>query len=106
MKENVIKRLMTSIKCDACGQHYEMYDVDIIGHREDMWFLKVRCSVCQTQNLVAAVIREGKMPETSLSGGERTDGYHSEALTADDVLSMRLFLADFDGNFSQLFNQP
>lgn len=106
MKENVIKKLMTSMKCDACGQHYEMYDVDIIGHREDMWFLKVRCSVCQTQNLVAAVVREGKMPETPSSGAERTDRHDREALTADDVLSMRLFLADFDGNFSELFNQP
>lgn len=106
MKENVIKKLMTSIKCDACGQHYEMYDVDIIGHREDMWFLRVHCSVCQTQNLVAAVVKESKIPETSLNGSERTDGYHSETFTADDVLGMHLFLADFDGNFSELFNQP
>ena len=106
MKENVIKKLMTSIKCDACGRHYEVYDVDIIGHREDMWFLKVNCSVCRTQNLVAAVVREDKLPETSPGGGERAGEYHNEALTADDVLDMRLFLTDFDGNFSELFHQP
>ena len=105
MKENVIKKLMTSMKCDSCGQHYEMYDVDIIGHREDMWFLRVHCSVCHTQNLVAAVVRESKVPETSSNGGERTDRHDGDALTADDVLSMRLFLADFDGNFSVLFEQ-
>ncbi len=105
MKDNVIKKLMTSMKCDSCGQHYEMYDVDIIGHREDMWFLRVHCSVCQTQCLVAAVLRESKVPETSGSGGERTDRHDGEALTADDVLSMRLFLADFDGNFGELFEQ-
>ncbi len=105
MKENVIKKLMTSMRCDACGQHYEMYDVDVIGHREDMWFLRVHCSGCQTQSLVAAVVRESKVSEASGSGGERTDGHDGEALTADDVLGMRLFLADFNGNFNELFHQ-
>ena len=63
MEEKLIKKLMTSIKCESCGQNYESYNVDVLGHREDMWFLRVLCSKCQTQCLVAAVVKEGKAPE-------------------------------------------
>ena len=63
MEDRLIKKLMTSIKCESCGQNYEPYDVDVLGHREDMWFLRVLCSKCQTQCLVAAVVKEGKVPE-------------------------------------------
>ena len=62
MEDKLIKRLMTSLKCDSCGQHYEVYNIDILGHREDMWFLKVFCPSCHTRCLVAAVVKESRAP--------------------------------------------
>ena len=38
MEDKLIKRLMTSLKCDSCGQHYEVYNIDILGHREGVVF--------------------------------------------------------------------
>ena len=106
MEERLIKKLMTSIKCESCGQNYEPYDVDVIGHREDMWFLRVLCSKCQTQCLVAAVVKEGKVPEevNELTGAGAED-FRYEKIEIDDVLDMRNFLMDFDGDFSRLFGQ-
>lgn len=106
MEERLVKRLMASMKCDSCGQHYEMYDIDVIGHREDMWFLRVRCSACHTHCLVAAVIREDRRPEviTDLTEAE-LDKFRDNVIEADDVLDAYNFLKDFDGDFSQLFSQ-
>ena len=107
MEENLIKRFMTSIKCSVCGQRYEVDNVKVLGHQEDLWFLSVFCSACQTQCLVAAVVKEGKTPKvtTDLTEAELDKFKKMDKLTANEVLDIHNFLRDFDGDFSQLFSQ-
>ena len=106
MEDRLIKKLMTSIKCESCGQNYEPYNVDVIGHREDMWFLRVLCSKCHTQCLVAAVVKAGKASEEADDlAGAGVEDFHYEKIEIDDVLDMHNFLTDFDGDFSRLFGQ-
>ena len=106
MEEKLIKRFMTSIKCSACGQRYEVNNVKVLDHQEDLWFLSVSCSACQTQCLVAAVIKESKAPEiiTDLAEAEWDEFQKMDKLTADEMLDMHSFLKGFDGDFSQLFS--
>ncbi len=107
MEEKLIKRFMTSIKCSVCEQLYEVDNVKVLGHQEDLWFLSVFCSACQTQSLVAAVIKEGKALKviTDLTEAELDKFKKIDKLTADEVLDMHSFLKGFDGDFSQLFSQ-
>ena len=106
MVEKLIKRFMTSIKCSVCGHRYEVGNVKVLGHQEDLWFLSVFCSACQTQCLVAAVIKESKAPEviTDLAEAEWDKFQKMDKLTADEMLDMHSFLKGFDGDFSQLFS--
>ncbi len=105
MEDNFIKRLMTSIECGVCGQHYEVDNVSVLSHQEDLWFLRASCSACHTQCLVAAVIKEDNVLEviTDLTEAELGKFEGGGALTADDVLNMHGFLKEFDGDFSRLF---
>ncbi len=106
MEEGLIKRLMSSIKCGCCGQQYHSYEIDVLGHNEDMWFLQVRCKACHTQSLVAAIIKETRSPAvTDLTEAETDRSRHSDLVSADDVLNMHCFLDKFDGDFSHLFVQ-
>jgi len=107
MEEKLIKRFMTSIKCSVCQQRYEIDNVKVLGHQEDLWFLSVFCPTCQTQCLVAAVIKEGKAPKaiTDLTETELDKFKKMDKLTADEVLDMHSFLKGFDGDFSRLFSQ-
>ncbi len=107
MEENLIKRFMTSIKCSVCGQRYGVDNVKVLGHQEDLWFLSVFCSACQTQCLVAAVVKEGRVPKvtTDLTEAELDRFKKMDKLTADEVLDMHSFLKGFDGDFFQLFSQ-
>ncbi len=106
MEERVIIKLMSSMKCEECGQNYESYNVDVLGHREDMWFLRVHCPACHTQCLVAAVVKEEKMLEEVNDLTDAEVGEHQrETIVVDDMLDMHNFLIDFDGDFSQLFHQ-
>ncbi len=107
MEEGLIKRVMASMKCGVCGQRYEPDNIGVLGQQEDLWFLRVFCSACQTQYLVAAVIREGRAPEviTDLTEAESDKFRNADRLTADEMLDMHNFLKDFDGDFSRLLSR-
>ncbi len=106
MEEKSIKKLMTSMKCSSCGEFYKVADIDVIGHRDDLWFLRVACSACQAQYLVAAVVKEEKRKAvTDLTGPERIRFRKITPVNADDVLDMHRFLKKFDGDFKKLFSR-
>ena len=107
MRENLIKKLISSIKCGSCGQHYEEDHIDIIEHSDELWFLRVFCPSCHVKSLVAAIIREDKKPEviTDLTEEELSSFKDMEAIGADEVLDMHNFLKDFKGNFPRLFRR-
>jgi hypothetical protein len=107
MEEGLIKRVMASMKCGVCRQRYEPDNISVLGHEEDLWFLRVFCPSCQTQYLVAAVIKGGKKPHviTDLTEAELGKLRNTDKLTADEVLDMHNFLKDFDGDFSRLLGR-
>ncbi len=107
MEESLIKKLVASVKCSVCQQRYKVGNIDVLGHENDLWFLRVSCPACDTQYLVAAIIREDRVTEviTDLTETELDRFGNMDRLTPDDVLDMHNFLKDFDGAFSQLFSQ-
>ena len=94
MEESMVKRLIASIKCGVCGQRYAVNSVGILGHCENLWYLKAHCSACHTQSLVAIVIKEDGLPEpvTDLTEEELDKFGDTGVLTADDVLDAHNFL--------------
>ena len=107
MDKSLIKRLMASMNCGVCGQCYEVDNISVLGHQQDLWFLNAFCSACHTRCLVAAIVEEGRVPKviTDLTEAELERFRNMDTLTADEVLDMRNFLKDFNSDFSQLFNQ-
>ena len=107
MEESLIKRLIASIKCGSCGQHYEEGKIDVIEHSDELWFLRVLCSSCHVKSLVAAIIREDEKVEvvTDLTEVERAKFKDMDGVRADDVLDMHNYLRDFNGDFPSLFRR-
>jgi len=107
MRENLVKRLMTATKCTVCGQHYRMDDISVLGHEDDLWFLTVSCAACNTQYLVAAVVKEDGVPAvvTDLTEAEQERFERVQTVTADEVLNMHDFLTGFNGDFHGLFGE-
>jgi len=106
MEEGLIKKLLASIKCGVCGQRYELDNINVLSHDQDLWFLSAICLACNTRCLIAAIVKEGKAPEviTDLTEAELGRFKKTGKLTADDVLEMHHFLKNFDGDFSRLFS--
>ena len=76
----------------------------VLGHDDDVWFVSAYCPTCSSHSLVAAVIKEGPLPDfiTDLTDDEFDRFSETEEVTADDVLDIHSFLKEFDGDFSSL----
>lgn len=106
-----IRELMTTVACAVCGANYQAGGVEVLGHRDELWFLRVSCDSCATRGLVAAMIRatdgEAAAPEAPAPDPAATRALDTprdpSPVTRADVVRMRSFLSDFDGDFRALF---
>ena len=107
MRESFLKKLISTIKCSNCGHKYELVDVKVVGHEDDLWFLSASCSSCDTQGLIVAVIANGKPAEviTDLTEADYRKFVNTEPVGVDDVVDMHIFLQNFDGDFTALFSE-
>ena len=111
IKELVLNRVA---RCGQCGVDYGVSDVNVLGHKEDLWFLMLVCGQCHQAVGVAAVVKE--LPGGAGDGGQPGRGESAPApddvrptpgqpVTDDDVADMRDYLRDFDGDFRRLFGE-
>ena len=107
MEDGLLKKLMSSIKCSSCNNHFEECNVEVLGNSKEMWFLQAICSSCHTQSLVVAIIQKcnGSKVVSDLTDTEQVKFATVNAVSADDLLNMHGFLEGFNGDFSRLFRQ-
>lgn len=107
MREAFLKRLFSMIKCESCGHNYEVAGIEILGHEDNLWLFSASCSFCQTQGLVAIVVKEGKIAEiaTDLTDVEYERFSQSITVGVDDVLDMHNFLKEFDGDLTCILSE-
>jgi hypothetical protein len=107
LDENLIRRLVSTIKCSVCGEGYEGANVRVLGQDDDVWFVSAYCPTCGSHSLVAAVINEGPLPEliTDLTEDEFDRFSEADEITTDDVLDIHALLKEFDGDFIALLSR-
>lgn len=107
MNERLIKKLVSTVKCNICGEHYEINNIDIIGHKDGTWFLNIFCPTCDRKSFVAAIIKKENAQElvTDLTKEELKAYVQDNFINSNDLLDLHNFLKHFDGDFIKLFNQ-
>lgn len=107
IEESFIKKLISSIKCGSCGQHYEESHIEIIERNDELWFIKVVCSSCHVSCVVAAIVREENKLKlvTDLTEAEIDKFKDMKGIDENDLLTMHDFLKGFNGNLSDIFRQ-
>ena len=106
MEEEIIRQLLTSIKCGVCGQGFEFANVNVLGQQDDVLFIQVVCASCYTQCLVAVMMGENQKIKSisDLTDKEFDKFSNFGPLSSDEELDMHDFLKDFDGDFTRLFS--
>jgi uncharacterized protein YkuJ len=106
-----VRRTVVSVleQCAKCKHNYSLDDARVIERQGELWVLSVRCSHCETQAFVAAVV-DGDAAEIddidqAEVAVEIVEDEIAEPVTTDDVLDLHEFLDDFDGDFQALFHR-
>jgi len=113
MDENVsaqvlIRQIAARVKCAVCGHHFSMSDIQGLGHREQIWAMRVNCRECRTQALLLAVVN-GKTTHpiyTDLSPDEWQRFKDRPPISVDDVIAMHQHIQAYDGDFSEILEDP
>lgn len=111
-----LRTQLTSFTCPACGRRYRGSKIRLLAERDGLFFVDLDCARCGSHTVAIVTV---EIDETTASITEISDlslsidalpEHLGEALptdaapvTADDVLEMHEFLAQFQGDVSHLF---
>ena len=106
MDDRFIKKLISSVQCSGCEEHYQINNIKIILHQDDTWFLNVTCSACQRQSVIIAIIKRDDTSDTitDLTDTELAQ-FAGTSVNTDDILDLHDFLKGFNGDFIKIFSQ-
>ena len=113
-----LRTQLTSFTCPACGRRYRGSRIRLLAERDGLFFVDLDCSRCgsHTVAIVTVEIDETSAAITDISDLTMSPEDFREHLgedlpaaaalvTADDVLEMHEFLADFTGDIRTLFRE-
>ncbi len=88
-ERSVLRRVLKSIRCGACGASYRPEDLAIIENHDGIWLLTAVCSNCDYQATIMVVLQDG---EDEPERRQRRLGW-------DDVLDFHTWIQQYDGDF-------
>ncbi len=101
-KRNDVKKCIADKKCKHCGKHYELGNIESVGHTEDLLFFTAYCPSCNNTGLAIVEIidiKGDKETEAATDLSEAEESCFSIPISSSDVLDMHIFLKDFKGDF-------
>lgn len=103
--ERLIRQLMTNVDCAICGHSFQLSDVHVLGHEDQVWLLTTMCTHCHSHGIIIAILEiERPVPAHELSGVEETWFQDASLVGVDDVLEMHYLLEGFDGDLETLLD--
>ena len=96
--------------CARCGRPYGAEGIHVLAQREEVAFVQLVCSACRVQTLalVTGVPTAGEEAATAPDGEAGAPdalGRGEPHITEADVLEMRSFLADYQGDLRTLLER-
>jgi hypothetical protein len=113
-----LRTQLTSFTCPACGRRYRGSKIRLLAERDGLFFVDLDCSRCGSHTVAIVTVEIDDtsasitdISDLSLSTEELMEHLGEELpagaalVTADDVLEMHEFLADFKGDINRLFRE-
>lgn len=110
-----LRTQLTAFTCPACGRRYRNSRIRLLAERDGLFFVDLDCSRCgsHTVAIVTVELDESEFSIVDASDIGLTETHPPEHLgeelpaaaapvTADDILEMHEFLADFEGDMRKL----
>lgn len=106
--QSMIRQIVSQARCAMCGHSFNVNDVRVIGKRDNAVAMSVTCRECRTQALFLAVLGRGKTKPiyTDLTPSEWDRFKSRPAISSDDVIEFYRFMDSYDGDLSEIMDEP
>lgn len=91
IRDFILRQVLHSVRCGACGSRYGDGDVTVVDHHEAIWVLMAVCPGCDSRATILVVVQERAVEDEE-----------TPALTEDDVLDFHVSVADYMGDLRGL----
>ena len=91
IRQFIVRQVLDSIRCCACGAHYGETDLSVVEQRENVWVLSAACPNCDCQAVVMVVVQRQAAEDDAFA-----------ALAKDDVLDFHRGLESHSGDLRSL----
>jgi len=100
---DILRRQAGRFQCPKCGQSLADCQLEMVAHQDDQSLVKVTCAHCQDMRVIAvAVATEVETAPVIDDVRDQPVEELGAAITADDVLDVRLALAGYEGDLASL----
>ncbi|MCK9186604.1 hypothetical protein M0P48_04160 [Candidatus Gracilibacteria bacterium] len=98
--KSTVKQLTETCECLGCKTKYVENKINVIATTKNEGLFEMHCEKCHATSLVTVIVNK----TIRLEGQQRK---HSkiESITKNDVLDMKNFLQNFDGNFKKILSK-
>ncbi len=107
-KNEIIEKIARRLKCSTCGRHYKPYDFHVLEERDHLAVMKIICRNCRKQSVVLAVIQRRRVrPVYSEMEPDEWQRFRNlQPLTYDAVIDMHREMKQYEGDFSEVLEDP
>jgi hypothetical protein len=96
-----LEGIFGTVRCANCGAVYVRDDVNVVGNRDEYWFVRCSCHACGTQGIGVVIVKEVVATEATLE--VTTAPTEGLGYQVDDVLTAHELLKDYRGDVHGLF---
>jgi hypothetical protein len=104
-KRRLVLKLVTQLRCMACGEMFDPHDFALVERNLDVWVLGIQCRQCGASSHVVVMMRLEAEPESisELTREEAEVVAEWPPISGDDVLDVHELLEEFYGDLDDLF---
>lgn len=98
---DILRRQAGRFQCPKCGESLAECQLDLVAHADDQSLVKVTCAHCQDARLIAVAFA-AEVETAPVDVRDEPVEALGDPISTDEVLDVRLALANFDGDLSKL----
>ncbi len=98
---NAVEHIKKTCKCAECGSAYKEEEINIVASTKNEGLFELKCTKCKLSTIITVLISE----EIEIKEKNLLESSFKKTISQNDVLDIKNFLLDFDGNFKKIFNK-
>lgn len=103
--KNALKHLIKTNRCLHCQGQYDLEEINIIATTKLEGLFEMHCGKCHLSSIMTVVVSPEIEVKKTNPGNitEKFPGRSHGGISPNDILDVKNFLNNFDGDFKKLF---